>query len=76
MTREQMAKKLFVTGPLTTLLIAATDGYVRLLEYTASRDDETVRVTFSNNSHIDVNVSCDSKWALAHDVIDAVAKRF
>ena len=76
MTEEQNDKQLFVTGALTTLLVAATGGFVKYLVFTAHGDDEMVRVSFANSSYVDVNVSCDSKWALAKDVMAAVAKRY
>lgn len=80
MTDEQTNKQLFVTGPLTTLLIAATGGFVDYLGYEAHGDDEVVHVTVrpsvAVNDTFSVNVSCDSKWAIAKDVMAAVAKRY
>ena len=77
MTDEQKDKQLFVTGPLTTLLIAATGGFVDNLRYEAHGDDEvvyvTVRPSVARSDMFGVNVSCDSKWAIAKDVMAAVA---
>ena len=76
MTDEQARKKLFVSGALTTLLREATGRYVLHLHYHVDGHDEIVTVTYASMTQQDVNVSCDSEWAIAKDVMSAVADRF
>ena len=79
-TDEQLAKMRFVEDELTPMLKAATDGYVYTCWYEADGDDELVKVAVKPPAApveaFPVNVSCDSLWALAKDVMRAVAERF
>lgn len=89
-TAEQAFKKRFVERKLAPMLADATDGYVADLGYFAERDDETVMVALDREAMrgvptakqlmlplvIEVNVSCDSKWAILKDVMAAVADAY
>lgn len=77
MTAEQAFKKRFAERLLGPMLAEATKGLVKGLEYGARRDDEWVEVAYSLPPWTQrVDVSCDSKWAIAKDVMRAVAKRY
>lgn len=77
MTAEQAFKKRFVERLLAPVLSEATKGLVKGLAYGAKRDDEWVDVEYSLPPWEQrVNVSCDSKWAIAWDVMEAVADRY
>lgn len=75
MTYEQQAKQRFVERRLGPMLQAATDGFVSGCSYYTWGANEEVLVT-TEGKIIAVNVTCDSKWAVAKDVMRAVANRF
>lgn len=77
MTATQAGKKRFVDRTLALMLADATDGTVSGCRYGARRDDEWVDVTIERPPfeprRVRVNVSLDSKWAIARDVMRRLA---
>lgn len=77
---EQLGKKSFVEAELAEMLAAATDGFVRSLEYDARGCFEVVHVVTSpslfKTDTFGVDVTADSPWAIAKDVMRAVASRY
>lgn len=77
MTDEQMGKKHFVENKLAETLSAATGGYVWSLDYGVFGAEEVVHVyTCGVSKALVVNVTSDSLWAIAKDVMRAVADRY
>lgn len=80
MEEERAGKRLFVEGELAAMLSEATGGWVARLDYDARGQYEVVHVTtvpalFLTDT-FGVDVTADSKWAIAKDVMRAVAARF
>ena len=77
MTATQAGKKRFVDRTLALMLADATDGTVSGCRYGARRDDEWVDVTIERPPveprRVRVNVSLDSTWAIARDVMRRLA---
>ena len=80
LSAEQLDKKSFVESELTEMLAAATHGFVISLEYDARGHFEVVHVTtclgLFKRDTFGVDVTADSLWAIAKDVMRAVAERF
>ena len=82
MTIEEVrSKSEFVRGELADLLAEATRGYVCACNYEYRLDEtESVLVFYKpDESHVDsfsVDVTADSRWAIAKDVMRAVARRY
>lgn len=68
-------KRKFVEGELTEMLRAATGGYVERCEYEREGSEETVHV-FMSIQPVGVNVTADSPWGIAKDVMRALAERY
>ena len=77
MTNEEVyeEKRLFVENELTDMLRAATGGWVERCEYERVGCDETVHV-FQSIQPIGVNVTADSPWAIAKDVMRALSELY
>lgn len=75
-TAEERAKSEFVETDLVYTCQMATDRVVENLTYlkSAESDDEFVRVG-TRETHFLVNVSCDSRLAMAKDVVCALLER-
>lgn len=75
-TTEEKHKADFVNSELVYTCRLATDNLVEEMTYlkASDTDDEFVRVRTREVS-FDVNVSCDSRLALAKDVISALIRR-
>ena len=67
-------KRRFVDGELSKMLSAATRGVVERCEYERVGEVETVHI-FECVQPFAVDVTADSPWAIAKDVIRAVAMR-
>ena len=77
MTDEQMEKKHFVEKTLAGMLSAATEGVVWSLDYGVFGAVEVVHVyTCGKSKALVVDVTADSLWAIAKDVMRAVADRY
>ena len=79
LSKEQIAKKLFVENELIDVLISATGGFVTGCEYVADGPDEYVLVSHwwgSSERKTTVNVTADSRWAILKDVLKAVEARY
>lgn len=80
LSAEQLDKKSFVESELTEMLAAATHGFVTSLEYDARGHFEVVHVTtcpgLFKRDTFGVDVTADSLWAIAKDVMRAAAERF
>lgn len=82
MTDEKIAKKNFIENELQAMLHAATMGCAGRLSYGLDHDtaEEYVIVRWRPDAKTAesflVNVTGDSRWAIAKDVMKAVAKRF
>lgn len=80
MSCEQLEKKSFVEAELAEMLAAATNGFVRSLEYDARGCFEVVHVVTTPRPFMKdtfgVDVTADSLWAIAKDVMRAVASRY
>ena len=68
-------KRCFVEGELAAMMRIATRGVVQRLEYERMGDEEFVVVDMCT-SIFDVNVTADSLWAIAKDVMKAVGEKF
>lgn len=68
-------KRLFVKNELTDMLRAATGGWVERCEYEREGCRETVHV-FQSIQPIGVDVTADSPWAIAKDVLRALYKLY
>lgn len=75
MTYEQQAKQRFVERKLGPMLEAATNGFVSGCSYSTWGAVEEVLVTTGEKLFV-VDVTCDSKWAMAKDVMKVVGKKF
>lgn len=77
LTFEEFQKSLFVKAELTTLCRYATGGQVKHLVYmkAAESDDEFVKVAPVHGGEFLVNVSCDSRLAIAKDVVGELIAR-
>ena len=77
-TQEKLEKNRFVDRELTAMLKAATHGFVKCCQYVSIDGDydEHVYVHMGESSCMEVNVSCDSLWAIAKDVMSAVARLY
>ena len=75
MSAEQQAKQRFVERKLGPMLMAATGGFVTGCSYSTWGANEEVLVTAAGKLFA-VNVTCDSQWAIAKDVMRAVGTRF
>lgn len=74
---EEEAKARFVGNRLARMLAAATDCFVESCEY--DPESEEVAVFFGESGGwrvVRVNVACDSRWAIAKDVMAAVAGEY
>ena len=69
-------KELFVQEELTALLRDATGGWVTECWYERKLGRETVHVKTQGNEPLEVDVTADSLWAIARDVMSAVAERY
>lgn len=69
-------KRFFVEHELVQMLFAATEGYIVDATYWTRGADEFVGLCTENGEVFNVNVSCDSRWAIAKDVMKEVAKKF
>lgn len=77
LTAEQQRKQRFVERRLGPMLADATDGWVTTCAYGAWRDEEFVTVhNWGYEPVLQVDVSCDSRWAILKDVMRAVAARY
>ncbi|MBQ9004086.1 MAG: hypothetical protein IJ087_19760 [Eggerthellaceae bacterium] len=80
MNDEKLTKQRFVQEELTGMLHSATNGCVGECWYEFDGANELVRVSYrpdpKTSEVITVNVTADSRWAIAKDVMRAVAKRF
>ena len=68
-------KASFVENELSTMLRAATNGVVRGLSYERQGAEEFVVVDMCTRM-FDVNVTADSLWAIAKDVMRSIAERY
>lgn len=75
LTYEQRRKERFVTGRLASMLREATHGEVSMCFYRAKAGNEIVTVLMANGA-AEANVTGDSLWAIAKDVMRAVGKRY
>ena len=80
MSDEQAIKSRFVQEELSGMLRAATGGFVKECRYEPFGSFEIVNVATSvglfKTDTFAVNVTGDSLWAIAKDVMAAVAQRF
>ena len=78
MTAEEREKSAFVTGQLACMLECATRGWVEAARYVvdAATNAEVVWVEVSGDRMIRVNVSGDSEWAIAKDVMRVLAGKY
>ena len=84
LTPEQVAKARFVSEELGPMLSGATRGWVREAWYEAyTCGHEVVRVAYGEYGmkpdelgFLAVNVTADSHWAIAKDVMAAVGAKF
>lgn len=80
MTNEQLDKKLFIEVELAELLAAATEEFVVGCAYHTVGSIELVDVKtvvgVQKYDTFSVNVTADSLWAVAKDVMAAVGKRY
>lgn len=75
LTWEQRRKERFVTGRLAAMLREATCGEVSSCFYRVQHGDEVVTVLMANGA-AEVNVTADSLWAIAKDVMRGVGERY
>ena len=77
LTFEEFQKSLFVKVELTALCGFATGGQIKHLVYlkAAESDDEFVKVAPVHGVEFLVNVSCDSRLAIAKDVVGELIAR-
>lgn len=77
---ERLEKRRFVQEELTGMLRTATGGLAAECFYEHDGADEVVKVLYGQRRGerevISVNVTCDSLWAIAKDVMRAVARRY
>ena len=77
---EALLKETFVTSELQKMLEEATGGYVERLAYEKLGPYEIVDVTtrqgVGEKLTFGVNVTGDSRWAIAKDVMKAVAEHY
>ena len=70
----------FVKDELAAMLRKATCGWVTCCGYEHYQGVEVVHVGYALDEHadgrFDVNVTADSPWAIAKDVMRAVAERY
>ena len=77
LTLEEFQTSLYVKVELTALCRFATGAEVKHLVYlkAAGSDDEFVKVAPEHGGEFLVNVSCDSRLAIAKDVVDELIAR-
>lgn len=78
MKKEQVYKEKadFVADELTAMLRAATRGFVERCEYEHCSSGAEVVHVFTSTQPFGVNVTCDSLYAIAKDVMRALADRY
>lgn len=80
MLQEMIEKRLFVENELSAMLRRACRGdWFVGLTYAFDGANEIVTVMYSLNDgrhETDVNVTADSRWAIAKDVMKAVAELY
>lgn len=80
MNDEKLRKSRFVQEELTAMLYRATGGFIKECRYKFDGVCEIVHVTTApatfKTDTFAVNVTADSLWAIAKDVMKAVAERY
>lgn len=80
MLTEMLEKRIFVVGELASMLrCALRGGWLISIDYGFDGVSELVTIEYmAGDAHWEtrVNVTCDSKWAIAKDVMRAVSELY